>query len=444
MKNQFVRITLLLFLLSTASLKSQWAELGSGISADSDRVIYSIYAVDENIIWGITGFNSDGPVFEFTRTTDGGTTWQDGILQVDPTFYIYEIFALDGEIAWITTSDESDLVSGKVYKTIDGGLTWMEQSTAFSNVNETPVAIHFWDADQGVSFGARWCSDLEHPLTIYTTNDGGNNWSKVAVDDMPMQEADEGLCIQSGNGHYAVVGDTIWFVTTINRVFRSTNQGQSWTATDPIFDGSNAVSLDFRDALRGIVVGIFSNTAARTNDGGISWTEIDIPDSPQAGQIEYIPGTNGTYLVHNGIRNGPALTLMLEDDGDSWEYIFSITNIVCMHFLSPTIGFGGAEINSAKSGGLYRWDNLTLDTEDISSEPHSFHIIPNPVADHLQLNITNINSAFDVFIYDIRGKQLKKEVVNNQHISVTDLQSGCYLIKAVVSDRVYTKTFIKQ
>ncbi|MCB9350012.1 MAG: hypothetical protein H6573_21250 [Lewinellaceae bacterium] len=66
--------------LNGSILQAQWASLGSGITA-SPRAIGGIAPADENVIWGFTWHaNSFVPTHEFTRTVDGGQTWQAGTL----------------------------------------------------------------------------------------------------------------------------------------------------------------------------------------------------------------------------------------------------------------------------------------------------------------------------------------------------------------------------
>ena len=52
---------------------------------------------------------------------------------------------------------------------------------------------------------------------IYTTNDGGNNWSRVSQANIPDPIAEEYGILSL----YTVVGNTIWFTTTKGRIYKS-------------------------------------------------------------------------------------------------------------------------------------------------------------------------------------------------------------------------------
>ncbi len=349
----------------------EWINLGSGIS-ETPRQIWGIHAVDENIIWAITAFNNTNlePVFEFTRTIDGGATWQPGLLDIEPQFSHFDIFALDDQIAWITAADELDPISGKVYRTIDGGNTWVKQSSGFTGFNETPAGIHFWNANEGMSFGATCATNNTDQIAIYTTIDGGDEWTKVSGSNMPAQLPGEGICLVSGNGIYDVIGDTIWFVSSFNRVFKSIDRGLSWTVSDQLFPNEYAQSLAFKDAFNGILVGSDPNydynVAARTSDGGETWTPITILDETNAGQIEYVPGTPGTYMIHSAFtfkRNNKMM--VTTDSGNTWEVFDNNFNLICLEVLSEEIGFGGAEIISSDSGGIYKMDKIIVTVPSI-------------------------------------------------------------------------------
>lgn len=340
------------------TMQAQWTNLGSGIAAPNHSV-FGIAAVDEEVIWAISSAYPT-PNDHLVRSTDGGATWSAAPFNIDAGLFAIQLFPVDDMNAWLATADEENPISGKIYRTTDGGATWEEQSTGFTEFNETPAAVHFWNADEGVAFGATCYDDYTDQIAIYTTDDGGENWEKVNGDAMPAQLPGEGMCIYSGNGFYDVVGDNIWFVSSGNRVFRSTDRGRNWEAF--LVSGSGSLSsLAFKDELNGLAARLFPNEAFRTSDGGETWTPIGIPDATFAAAIEYIPGTEGTYLVHNGTAPVNNATMFLTfDSGNTWEEFTSNVNLDCLQFLSPSIGFGGGRVNSETSGGMYKWEGFSL------------------------------------------------------------------------------------
>jgi len=360
MKGKHLLSTLLLICLSSFSTLAQWTSLGNGVTA-SNHTIWDLSVANPDVIWGIS-YDYVGLTWPdyLVKTNDGGETWT--ALPFDDVpigLYAYNVFVVDEMTGWLATTDEqTPAISGKVYKTTDGGETWVEQSSGFTGFNETPAGIHFWNANEGVAFGATCLQAYDDQITIYYTEDSGENWIKVTGAAMPAQLPGEGMCLFS-SGFSDVVGDNIWFVTSKNRVFYSTDRGQNWTASEDVFEnaGAKPYSLAFKDELNGIAITNQPNRASRTTDGGMTWTPLSIPNTIQAQEIEYIPGTAGTYLIRNArIGSGNIRMLLTNDNGDTWELIPSNVNLDCLVFLSPTLGFGGGRATNANEGGMYRWD----------------------------------------------------------------------------------------
>ena len=363
MKTKHLLLILLLAILSSGAVQAQWIGLGSGVSAANHRV-WGLSVADSNVVWGLSwdAVSNTKPDY-LVKTTDGGESWEALPIEIPEEFYSIQIFALDELNGWLAAADELNPISGKVYKTTDGGVTWVEQSSGFTGFNETPAAVHFWNANEGVAFGATCNTQYNDQITIYTTDNGGDTWTKVTGAGIPAQLSGEGMCLYSGNGFYDVVGDHIWFVSSKNRVFRSSNRGLHWEVADATAGSGRITSIAFKNELEGIVVTAFPNGAARTTDGGATWTPLSIPNSTQAAQIEYIPGTEGSYVVHNAAITWVTTNnrmMATHDDGENWETITTNANLDCVEFLSPKTGFGGGVITSSTSGGMYKWAGPSL------------------------------------------------------------------------------------
>lgn len=223
MKRRILLPIFLLFHLGWNALQAQWTSLGTGITPSSPQDIWSISVVNENTVWAVTfdNINSE-PTYQFTRTSDGGETWHPGIIDVIPSGEICEhIWALDSMTAWVATSPFTAPPSGGIYKTTDGGVNWAHQNTAYSEAETGPQVVHFYDANNGFTFGATFYSKFR----AFTTSNGGNTWEPAS---MPAANTSEFVEYNTGNGKYAVVGDKIWFVTNQARVFKSDDRGHNW------------------------------------------------------------------------------------------------------------------------------------------------------------------------------------------------------------------------
>ncbi len=365
MKNLKLTLVGLITIFFLQNGKTQWTNLGTGI-AQSPRSIWSIAVPNENTVWAfaIDANNFLNPVFEFTQTTDGGETWQTGIYDIDPTLLVGSAFALDSLTLWLCTSDLENPVSGKLYKTTDGGITWTHQNTAYNGFNKVPTAVHFFDEDTGVTFGAQFADDYNNQISIYTTTNGGTVWNEVLPPNIPIQLPGEGMTDRLGNGIYSVVGNTIWFPSTFGRVFKSKDKGLTWEVFETGLQGlppQDPISIAMQDSLVGILVSDNPNEAVKTTDGGETWEFIDLPASTtQVFQIKYIPSTPGTYLIHDGFDDQSTKAFLTKDVGTTWEIIETNVSLFCSEFLSPTVGYGGGAIINSETGGMYKWDGYEL------------------------------------------------------------------------------------
>ncbi len=435
-----------LSLILTLPVQAQWTPLGGGLEAPN-QFILGISAVDADVVWAIS---SALPELNdhLVRTTDGGQNWTIIPFDVDSNLYAISLHAMDSVNAWLATADEQNPISGKVYKTADGGLTWEEQPDAFTEFNETPAGIYFWNENEGVAFGATCNSDYDDQIAIYYTEDGGNNWTKVSGEAMPEQLPGESMCLPGGNGFYEVVGDTIWFVTFQSRLFRSVDRGKTWeayTVPPPVGNGG-LVSVAFEDAMNG-VAGIFPNSVAYTSDGGVSWSEPTVlPFGYRLAQIEYVPETEGTYIIGNGfIGTDPELGISY-DNGLNWELMEADVNLECHQFISPSVGFAGGAVAGPGSGGIYKWEGGALTNTRTLQSIAALEIFPNPAHSTVQIRLPEWPAdGLFVQLYNAQGQLVRQlRVGQQQAINVNGLPPGIYSITVETGEKLYTGRVVKQ
>ena len=451
MKNLQIILLGFIITLFIQTGNAQWTNLGSGIE-ESPRTIWSIAVPNENTVWAfaIDANNFLNPVFEFTKSTDGGETWQPGIYDIDQTLLVGSAFALDSNTLWLCSTDLGNPVSGKLYKTTDGGMNWVHQNTAYNGFNEVPVVVHFFDENTGVTFGAQFNDDYDDQISIYTTTTGGNLWTKVIPSNIPPQLSGEGMTDRLGNGLYSVFGNTIWFPTTLGRVFRSKDKGLTWKVFETGLQGlppQDPISIAMQDSLFGILVSDNPNEAVKTMDGGESWEPIDFPVSAtQAFQVKYIPGTQGTYLIHDGFDDQSTKAFLTHDAGETWDIIETNVSLFCSEFLSPTIGYGGGDIINSETGGIYKWEGDKLVSLFEEPNPLSLTVAPNPATDFLAIQFPeNISGPLNVSLFDIQGRLMSQQFIEQGHgINIKDLPNSMYLLKTVIGDKIYSGRFLKQ
>ena len=460
MKRLTFSLTLIISTLFNFSLLAQWESIGSGISS-GQRDIFSISVVDENNIWAIAAKTNFTANYEYTKTTDGGTTWEEGSLpDTIGNYYPGNIFALDEHTAWIIMINLPQQNHIKIFKTNDGGLSWEEQDGAFNDVGHAFAALHFFNENEGVGFGSPGTGNQSiDSLQVFRTNDGGDNWNRIPPSELPTPLAGEGVWVFSGNNSYDVQGDTLWFVTRASRVFRSIDKGVTWNAFDVDISGGGSFpglsSIAFENSLNGIAVTFQPNIASRTNDGGETWTEITVPASPRLGAIEFIEGTENTYLTNDGFQESSNM-LLTTDGGMTWETLSNPPSMGCMQFLSPTVGFGGGAINPTNDVGLYKWignlsDSTTTNTDDVFLSSDKLIISPNPASGILIVEFEKNNIEVDtltVEISSIEGRLIHRgeySSLNRIEIPILNWSRGVYNLNVITNEgKRISKKFVKE
>lgn len=360
MKTPTLLLPLLCVSLFFTPIKAQWAALDAGDYPS--QTFYSIAAVDEQVAWGaLLPFNAAGTQ-TVARTTNGGESWETiTINESSPDFITFQIFALDENTAWAVRSRASGQDRTEILKTVDGGASWEHQTLPSSNEHTAAVAVHFFDEQEGVSFaetfdGSHW------KVECYYTEDGGANWALADN----ANSMDERIWIFSGNNHYEVIGDQVWFGTSLGRVFRSNDRGKSWSAhSTPLTEGS-INSIAFKDGLQGIALSSLNvngypapNQAFRTINGGKSWIRCPVPPSPATAQIEFVPGSKGAYVLHGPGYLPDEGTWVSVDNGNHWKSV-GHARVDCIQFVSPSVGWAGGVRNDVSGAELFRWEGSEL------------------------------------------------------------------------------------
>lgn len=274
-----------------------------------------VSAVSSTVAW------ASGEKGTYARTTDGGKTWQVGIVPGAAELDFRDVDAFDDQTAYLLSIGEGE--KSRIYKTVDGGKHWTLQyqskhPAAFFD------AMAFWDRHHGIAVS----DPVNGRFLIIATSDGGATWKEMPPGGMPLATAGEGAFAASGTCITVQGKSNVWFGTggpNGARVFRSTDRGRTWTvATTPVIRGKTAgiFSLAFRDAKHGTIVGgDYTNekenrdNVAVTGDGGRTWTPIKgARPNGYRSCVAYVPGTTTPTLV----TVGPSGSDYSRDGGKSW------------------------------------------------------------------------------------------------------------------------------
>jgi len=313
-----------------------WAIQNSGIS----ERIFSIKATDENTVWA----GAEKGVY--LKTTDGGMNWTSGTVPGAESLVLLSIAVIDANTAYFAGTSFSGY-DARIYKTTDGGTNWTMQ---YQNTDPGAFfnSIAFWDENHGIAVS----DPVNGSFLIVTTSDGGTNWNKVPAANIPPPLPNEYGFGDGGGTIMSVAGSNhVWFgtghVDNSNdpvRVFKSDDQGQTWTAINTTLTNEGlyhgVATMAFKDTLIGFVTSFgipYSENVVnmvKTIDGGTTWTEVSsfLPIGPST--LVFVPNSNNEMLFVTSYQGAAHSS----DGGDTWIRR-STQSYSGMSFASPTAGW---------------------------------------------------------------------------------------------------------
>ena len=248
-----------------------------------------VSAVSSKVAW------ASGTHGTYLRTLDGGVSWQVAHVPGAEGFDFRDVEAFSADVAYLLSAGPGEL--SRIYKTTDGGKRWTLQFTnRFAKGFFDCMA--FWDRAHGIALG----DPIEGRFELITTDDGGKHWKHLAPSRVPPAVEGEGAFAASGTCITAQGKANVWFGTggKAARVFRSTDRGKTWTATDtPIVhghDSSGIFSVAFRDTRHGVIAGgdykqpeQGGPNLAWSGDGGLTWNLSEIAPQSYFSAVAFDP-----------------------------------------------------------------------------------------------------------------------------------------------------------
>ncbi len=326
---------------------ASWVLQNSGITGEN-KEIYSFSTVDSNIVWAsvraLSG-NNIIPNQEFTRTTDGGINWIPGQIPMAANHAISNISAVDANHAWAALYNFSG--GGGIYHTADGGQSWtLQDSSLFQAPDGFPNFVHFFNPQQGVCGG----DPVGGYFEIYTTNNGGQTWTRVPQQNLPPDSPGVyGLV----NG-FKTAGDTLWFSTNMQEVYRTTDKGLHWEKfSHPVPNGI----LAMKDSKEGLLIW---NDWRYTLDGGESWNPFTFNGSiwlnfnssllVYAGKTQ---GFSGMYLIGSKSSTSHSCNYSYNEAAD-WFTLDSLYHS-SFGFFNNQYGWTGACTGYPLTANIYKF-----------------------------------------------------------------------------------------
>ncbi len=452
-----------------AQMSPGWEVYHSGYQTESRGIsaFGILNSTTENVAWSIAydGSANDDKISAIAYTSNGGQTWTaydplslPGVVNLG----ISMVYPTNATTAYVAGYKRS-FGNGGVWKTTDAGASWTKSSSnsMYSNANSFCNLVYFYDENNGFCQG----DPINGEFEMYATTDAGATWTPISGANI-----DNPLSGEFGYVHgiaYTPNGSTVWFTTNKGRLFRSTDNGHTWTAfqtplTD--FGGANDNgSVTFKDDNEGWI-SRGNGELYHSTDGGASWTQMtpnydwvgSDPNNPNpffGGDISFIPGTANTLIITESDYTLPVYGAAISTDGGQnwtkmiyynfdggpWEVLQPNSSIqhLSVAFRDENFGLSGGfshindpnDSNSAQTQGVFKYNKAAVSIADETI--NGLTVYPNPASNFVKVN-TDGTALKNISVYDLTGKEIlnfNNLSVNTMTINTSSLEKGIYLMK---------------
>ncbi len=437
----------------TTTLNTNFSNIAAGV--------VFLDAVDASNVWmiGNDGFAPSKHVNQFSRTINGGTSFTSGTVYPDTnTYVIANMEGINGTTAWVSGYEKVNQNKGSIFTTTNGGLNWTNVTpvTMYTNAASFCNIVSFLTPSVGITMGDPVGGEFE----IWRTTNGGTNWSVIAGTNIPNPVSGEfglvNVYEKNGTTNY-------WFGTNRNRIYRSTDAGQTWSVsaalTSTIGVAQGISDIAFSSASNGICTALFgpTNSASvalfQTTDGGITWSNIS-PIDPSFGRSDIcgIPGT--TWFASAGSGQGNNVISYSTDNGVTWNsWGGSNIQYITVDFVNNNTGFAGSfssQLNAALEGG-WKYTGPSLGGSIGIKEnfaPFAMNLYPNPSNGIINLVLPTAKKGLEVTVTDVLGKVVYTETIQNVNsgevlpINLQGNAKGIYLLSITTNGEKSSKKII--
>ena len=437
---------LLLLIAFTVNAQNFWTEVSPFAETPPYYNVADISIVSENVIWVSGLANTTTVNSKWSRSLDGGVTWQDGEIELGNTnLGIASLHATSETSAYVAAFPTTSTAVGGVWMTNDSGITWNQQLGQDWNAADYtfPNFVHFWNANDGIVV----CDPIPNgSFQIYTTVNAGLNWTLVPSENIPTPLTNE----YAYTRNFDETSGAFWFGTNKGRLFYTNisdlNSGLVWqTFQTPVNDFSSseiAAAYAFKNQNEGLLVSSDLNLW-RTTNSGASWNQESPNGFIRNLTLTYVTGTLNSYFStgDNDLQNsrGSAYTT---DGGLNWINLDDVDEDPVfpqvVKFASGTIGFCVGTYLS-DMGGTKHFFRMTdpmnrLLKKDSFEDKIKFSATPNPTGGIVNLSGSNISN---VNIIDVSGKIIHSENYNGLSevtLNLSNFRSGIYFAKVTATD----------
>lgn len=255
------------------------------------------------------------------RSTDGGLNWQNVLFISDSSGVIdLEMDPTNPDVLYAAGFNRINLpynarVTGpdaKIFKTIDGGDTWTQLAGGLPTTEESRIGLEIDPTNSNIIYALYVDGSTLNPEAIYKSSDAGNSWSPLTISP-DVENSMGGFGWYFGEIHVNPYNSSHLMVPGVE-MFHSLDGGSTWSQNVPDWwtyevhaDKHDVLFLDNDSYIIATDGGLY-----RTDDNGISWTDIENIPVTQFYHIDVDPSGSGIYgggAQDNGCMSGNELSL---------------------------------------------------------------------------------------------------------------------------------------
>jgi len=439
------------------------------ITAPSDNAVFTSGTTNVDVSIDVQNF-----VVDVLGSGDGHIHWTlNGVDQ--PMKYDVADIAIptvDGEtyVVVMTLVDDSDTpISPAVTATVTFEVVFpcdIQLEAQAATCNAETIGTDTYDATLDFTGGAT----SNYTITVNEGTVGGDDPSTMAAGTITITGITEGVDLEIN-----VTGDTANSNCDLNRTISSPTCVPS--ASCPSVGAIIITEVMQNPAAAGDPAGeyfeVYNTTGAPIDMiGWIIKDEASASETHTIGTSLIVPAM-GYIVIGNVATTSPALDYNYDNDislGNSTDGIIlecsgsDIDSVIWDNgstFPDPSgaaMELSITALNATSNDDGANWGEATSDlgngdlgtpgaANDFSLsvntvEANQFNVFPNPVTNGLVNISTKSNEAIAVTVFDILGKQVINQTVNNNVLNVATLTSGVYILKLSQNENVTTKKLV--
>ena len=361
------------------------------------------------------------------KSTDNGTRWS----FVSSTISYHDVRCVTASPTAVVIGMSSSGLSGSggIYRSVDRGASWVRTDPGLGSVSRLTASGNLIVAVARTPGGEEG---------IYFS-DSGDNWQRSAT----AAEIPSGIMYD-----IRFVGNAL-ITGTSSGIFRSMDTGRTWTNISNGIKPTTSISAigsGNNDVLLAGTAGGQDGSIFRSVNNGVSWT----PAHPSQGISEVTGFTSSGNRIFASTKG--AGILRSTNNGETWRPFNNGS------FETSATGIqihNGSLFASVESGGILR-NALLLAVE--RDQPHtpstSPTLYPNPCRNSATIRYhipegPEMNPRVNIILYDARGREALRAVdggrdagIHNEEIDLTGLASGIYFYALRIDNEQQWGSFV--